>query len=153
MKEFSFDILDLKNDEDVLEAATLHCGVPGEWNSDHSYSEESVVRAVEDLQNSVHACYVVLARNEKNKLVGMHWVKLESRCDEKFGNVASLWVHPNYRRQGVATQLKELAETWLRDHGATEIRTQVYMENRKMRALNEKLGYKVKLVGMAKSIQ
>lgn len=95
---------------------------------------------------------MVLARSQKNKLVGMHWVKVEDRSDKKFGNVVSLWVHKGYRRQGVATRLKELVEAWLRSQGASEVRTHVYVVNNKMLALNEKLGYKVILVGMAKKL-
>lgn len=52
----------------------------------------------------------------------------------------------------MTTRLKELVEAWLRSLGASEVRTQVYVENNKMLALNEKLGYKVILVGMAKKL-
>lgn len=153
MKELKFENLDLNNDEDVLAVAKVHCAAPGEWNSDHSYSEECVARALDDLRNSVHGCHVVLVRSQENELVGMHWVKLEARSDRTFGNVVSLWVHRDHRRQGVATRLKELVEIWLRSNGASEIRTHVYMENSKMLALNQKLGYKAVLVGMAKDLK
>lgn len=153
MNELKFENLDLNNDEDVLAVATIHCGAPGEWVSGHSYSDDCVDRAVENMRNSVHSCHVVLARNPNHELVGLHWVQLEVRSDQKFGNVVSLWVHPGFRRQGVGTRLKELAESWLRSNGASEIRTQVYVENSKMMALNEKLGYKTVLLGMSKSLK
>lgn len=152
MNELKYETLDLNSDKDVAEVAKIHCEAPGEWVASHSYSEESVTRAVENLRGLKRSCYVVLARNPDNEIVGLHWVQLEVRPEAKFGNVISLWVHPKYRQKGVATHLKELAESWLRNNGASEARTQVYVDNGKMVALNEKLGYKVVLVGMSKSL-
>ncbi|GGD62791.1 GNAT family N-acetyltransferase [Lacimicrobium alkaliphilum] len=153
MTELKYQDLDLHNDQDVAEVAKIHCEAPGEWVPDHSYADDSVARAVENLRSSKHCSYVVLARRTDDRIVGMHWVQIEARSEAKFGNIFSLWVHPKYRQQGVATRLKELAEFWLRSNEVSEIRTNVYLENRRMMALNEKLGYKVVLVGMSKQLK
>lgn len=152
MKELKYDNLDLRSDQDIAEVARIHCEAPGEWAVDHSYSADSVLRTIKNLRSSGQSHYVVLARNLKNEIVGLHWVQLEDQSEVRLGNVLSLWVHSKYRQQGVATRLKELAECWLRSSGASEIRTKVYVENTKMIALNKKLGYRVVLFGMSKDL-
>lgn len=152
MNELKFDTLDIRNDQDVTEVARIHCEAPAEWVAGHSYSADAVNRTVENLRSAERSSYVMLARNQEDEIVGMHWVQLEVRPEASFGNVFSLWVHPQYRQKGVATHLKELAELWLRRNGASEIRTNVYVKNRKMMTLNKKLGYKVVLVGMSKHL-
>ncbi|WP_049722973.1 GNAT family N-acetyltransferase [Gilvimarinus polysaccharolyticus] len=153
MNQLNYGILDINNDRDITVVADMHCRAPEEWMSGHLYTEKLVVRTVEKIRNSKEKCYVAIARNEENTIVGMHWIQLEVRDEEKFGNIFSLWVNPKYRQLGVATHLKGMAESWLRSKGASEIRSHVFLENKKMMVLNEKLGYKPVLLGMSKSIK
>lgn len=152
MDELKYENLDLRNDQDVARVAKIHCEAPGEWMTGHSYSADAVSRAVENLRSPEHSSYVVLAWSPENEIVGLHWVQLEDRSEVRLGNIFSLWVHAKYRQRGIATRLKELGEAWLRSNGVSEVRTQVYLENSKMLALNKKLGYKVVLMGMSKHL-
>lgn len=152
MNELKYENLDPDCDQDVADVAKIHCETPREWMADHAYSAESVNRAIRNLRDPEQRNYVVLARNPQGEIVGLHWVQLEVKSEARLGNVCSLWVLPKYRQQGIATRLKELAESWLRSNGATEVRTMVYIGNERMIGLNKKLGYEVVRVGMSKSL-
>ena len=147
-----FTKLDLGKEQDVEFVARIHCEAPGEWVADHSFTEESVKQTIERLKNIEKVHQAFLTRNADNKIVGFHWVQLESRPETTVGHVLSLWVHPDYRKKGVATRLKTQAESWMRSKGVSEVRTQVYLENQKMMALNNKLGFETVMVGMSKKL-
>lgn len=152
MNKIKYDTLNTRKDHDVAEVARIHCAAPSEWVDDHFYSEESLSRAIAKLRNPGNRNHVLLARNPEDEIVGLHWVQLEVTPEAKLGSVFSLWVCPRYRVQGVATHLKKLAEAWLINNGAREVRTMVYVDNSKMIALNKKLGYRVVRVGMSKRL-
>lgn len=152
MTTLNYEQLDPSNDQDVREVARRHCEAPGEWVADHACSEAAVLGTIDTLRDPECCHCVALARCPRNGIVGFHWVQLEIRLDNRLGNALSLWVHPEWRRQGIATHLKTLAERWLRSKDVSEIRTEVYLNNRNMQALNKKLGYETVLVGMSKRL-
>ncbi|MFC3851720.1 GNAT family N-acetyltransferase [Salinispirillum marinum] len=136
----------------MAEVAKVHCDVPREWLAEHRYSAESIHQTIEKLRSPACRNYVILAKNSSNAIVGLHWVQIAEKSEPLHGNVLSLWVHPQFRQRGVATRLKTSAESWLSSNGVSEVRTQVYVANTKMMALNQKLGYQVTMVGMAKKL-
>ena len=60
----------------------------------------------------------------------------------RFCEVFNLWVHPDYRRQRLATSLKLQLETESRRRGVTLIYTNTELANTHVIALNEKMGYR-----------
>ena len=61
--------------------------------------------------------------------------------DGRFCEVFNLWVHPAYRRQGLATRLKLAIEEEARRRGMQMIYTHTEERNLHVIELNEKLGY------------
>lgn len=152
MNELVFAELDPSIESDIVTVARVHCAAPIEWSEDHSYTEEDLKRTVEQLKNAETNQYVLLARNPFEEIIGLHWVQLEQKPETKRGHIKSLWVHPDYRQLGIATQLKTLVEQWMAVNGVTEIRTQVYLKNERMVELNKRLGFDVVMVGMVKTL-
>jgi ribosomal protein S18 acetylase RimI-like enzyme len=62
--------------------------------------------------------------------------------DGRFCEVFQLWVHPAYRRQGLATRLKQHIETEARRRGIRLIYTHTEARNTHVIELNRKLGYR-----------
>jgi ribosomal protein S18 acetylase RimI-like enzyme len=62
--------------------------------------------------------------------------------DGRFVEIFQLWVHPDYRRSGVATKLKQTLEEVARTNGVNLIYTHTEERNSHVIALNMKLGYK-----------
>lgn len=61
--------------------------------------------------------------------------------DGRFVEVFQLWVHPNYRRSGLATQMKQACEELARDQRIAMIYTHTRERNAHVIDLNRKLGY------------
>lgn len=154
MIELKYENLDFSNSDDVTQVAKIHCDTPREWVANHSYSADAINKVIEKLRSPDHIHHVVVAREPvSDRITGVHWVQLEISPESRIGHIHSLWVHPEFRQRGVATHLKEMVEDWLRQNEASEIRTQVHVENAKMISLNKKLGYNMVRIGMSKPIQ
>jgi ribosomal protein S18 acetylase RimI-like enzyme len=64
-------------------------------------------------------------------------------ADGRFCEVFQLWVAPAYRRQGIATRLKQQIEAEARQRGMSMIYTHTETRNAHVIELNRKLGYQV----------
>ena len=65
---------------------------------------------------------------------------LANNQGERFGNIKWTLVHPEYRRQGIATQLKLQLESMLRESGCSGIITGIKDNNEASIAMNAALG-------------
>jgi ribosomal protein S18 acetylase RimI-like enzyme len=63
------------------------------------------------------------------------------QSDGQFMEIFGLWVHPNYRRLGLATKLKLKLEEEAQYHNVNLIYTHTVEKNRHVIELNEKIGY------------
>jgi ribosomal protein S18 acetylase RimI-like enzyme len=63
------------------------------------------------------------------------------QSDGRFMEIFQLWVHPDYRRLGLATQLKRQIETEAKRHEVNLIYTHTEEANEHVIELNKKLGY------------
>jgi len=59
-----------------------------------------------------------------------------------FGGVIELYVKPEFRRRGIATQLMQRCVDYLKSKGAIDVRVDVLMHNKKAIKLYQKLGFK-----------
>ncbi|CAG7644948.1 GNAT family N-acetyltransferase [Paenibacillus allorhizosphaerae] len=64
------------------------------------------------------------------------------QSDGRFMEVFQLWVHPNYRRLGLATKLKRRLEEEAKSHQVNLIYTHTEEANHHVIELNEKMGYR-----------
>jgi ribosomal protein S18 acetylase RimI-like enzyme len=63
------------------------------------------------------------------------------QSDGRFIEIFQLWVHPNYRRLGLATRLKLKLEEVAKHHKVNLIYTHTEETNNHVIELNEKIGY------------
>jgi len=59
-----------------------------------------------------------------------------------FGGIIELYVKPEFRRRGVATQLIQRCVDYLKSRGAVDVRVDVLMRNKKAMNLYRKHGFK-----------
>lgn len=153
MDAITYSQLEHLAEQQLIEIAQLHCAIPSTWVADHWVTPELLQATIERLRgDGKHSNFFALARCTSGQLVGMHWVQYAEAAHASHGEVRSLWVKPGFRKRGIATWLKHLAEQWLQQHGATEIRTEVFTANRKMLSLNQTLGYQTVMQVMSKSL-
>jgi ribosomal protein S18 acetylase RimI-like enzyme len=81
------------------------------------------------------------ARNEANEFLFRHLGEDWLPPDGRFCEIYNLWVHPSWRRQGLATRLKLHVENEARARGLTLIYTHTETRNAHVLELNRRLGY------------
>ncbi len=119
-----------------------HQGLPRAWDPEHEVRANRVAHDVAVLSDATTANrrIVVVASDEREAIVALHWVALSDDLGT-CAMVQSLWTDPSLRRRGIARELKRLGEEWARSVGATTIATNVAPKNREMILLNETLGF------------
>lgn len=58
-------------------------------------------------------------------------------------HIQTLWVDPDFRKQGIAKSLKAQGEQWAKEQKLDHISTFVHGKNGSMMALNETLGFEL----------
>ena len=76
-------------------------------------------------------------------MIAVHFLDRYEIDKQPACHVHGLWVHPDYRRNGIAKKLKELGEIWAVKMGCKFMDTNVRIKNQKMISLNENFGYEV----------
>jgi ribosomal protein S18 acetylase RimI-like enzyme len=103
----------------------------------------------EDDQNGAKAGMILVrfrdlfneADNEANRFLFRFLDRSIFPEDGRFCEVFQLWVAPAYRRQGIATRLKQQIEAEARQRGVETIYTHTEAQNEHVIQLNRKLGY------------
>jgi ribosomal protein S18 acetylase RimI-like enzyme len=73
--------------------------------------------------------------------------------DQQFAcHIHGLWVHPDYRKRGIAKDLKARGEAWAKKMGCKFMDTNVRVGNEPMKSLNESLGYEVARLNYRKNL-
>lgn len=80
-------------------------------------------------------------RSEANEFLFRHLGEAWLPPDGRFCEIYNLWIHPNWRRQGLATRLKLHVEDAARVRGLTLIYTHTEARNAHVLELNYRLGY------------
>ena len=95
--------------------------------------------------------YLGIAQDDQDEPVGFIWAYRKSD-DDKNVMIMSLHVEPEYRNQGIASQLKQNLESWCKEIGVQSVETTVHFDNKNMLELNLKLGYNAGMVCMTKKL-
>lgn len=121
-----------------------HNDTPRIWMPDYEPTREAIEETVTRMKDN--ECYIGIAEDEDIK--GFIWAEKQ----EESVMILSLYVDESVRQQNIGTYLKEALEVWCKIEGIKKIKTTVHSKNKKMLALNEKLGYESKMVHMEKII-
>lgn len=81
--------------------------------------------------------------------IAVAWISLSLRHDYvegcQFSPVAyveGIFVHPDYRGQGIAAELLDFADSWAKSHGARELASDTDFENSHSQAFHTKNGFR-----------
>lgn len=95
--------------------------------------------------------WIGVVTDAKNGMIAYAWAHYEPSTAQV--TIESLYVAPEYRQQGYATDLKQRIETWAKMQGARQLKGTVQQSNQAMIQLNEALGYRVEKYIMSKSLE
>ena len=90
----------------------------------------------------------------QTKPVALLWMGngIDQVTGERYAHIFLLYVTPPHRRQGIATYLLHLAQTWAKARGDRQIGLQVFLDNQPACNLYQGFGFQSQSVMMLKKI-
>lgn len=96
--------------------------------------------------------YHCLAAFDQENMIAIHFLDRYEIDKQPACHIHGLWVHNNYRNQGLGKELKFLGEAWARKMGCNFMDSNVRAKNEKMISLNESLGFEVARLNFRKKL-
>jgi len=150
------ELKDSSNDKELdlilTQIAKWHNLTPKLWNPDYRVSDADIEKTVQRIKNTKNEdLFLAIAEDNKGQAQGFIWAYKQEKPKDSI-MILSLYTTEEYRRCGVATNLKELLEKWCQIEGIKKIQTTVHYNNPNMMELNQKLGYIPGMVYMTKTL-
>lgn len=148
----TFRKADQNNKEEIVSIASTDAKIPLDFDKDYFYEPAFLESRINFFKELKKEDFFEVAIHE-NKIVAFHVVqKTPFFGNLEIASVITLWVDPDYRRQGIATELKKRGENWARNAGLEYIQTSVHESNMAMFELNQAQGYEVVQIKLRKKL-
>lgn len=121
----------------LMRIAHLHESIPKTYVDTYEVTDLDITLRYESmLLQMKHRQDKIIVIEESDTLCAFLWYHISETV-----HIKSTYVAPQYRNQGYATQLKRHIESIAKANNIQTIYSDVHMNNKKMRQLNQKLGY------------
>lgn len=120
--------------------AEIDSRIPVEFDPHFHWTEAHVQKRLVDYKILKSSDFFQVAVSE-GKVVAFHIVKEAEYGSSTMGNVVTLWTDPKFRKQGIASKLKEQAIEWAKKRKVKFIQTAVHVNNKPMLDLNKKFDF------------
>lgn len=148
----SYRRIDLGNEAEKRFVAEADSRIPLEYDSHYSFGPSSIDQRIKYYLDFKEDDFFDVAL-DGSRVVGFHAVHIiPYPPDVKIGNIATLWVDPAFRQQGIASQLKSRAEMWGREKKLVFLQTNVHTNNKKMLAINQAAGFETAYINLRKRL-
>lgn len=152
--EITYRRVNLDNAEEMQFIAAIDMAIPAKFDPIFQVNEKTISERLEQLMKCQPNDFFEVAVNENKKIVGYHFLnQFKGPHGILAASIQTLWVDPEYRRQGIAKTLKERGETWAKENNLDHISTFVHAKNPSMTALNNELGYELVGYKLKKSMK
>lgn len=136
--------VDLKNSEEMQFIAAIDMTIPALFDSKFEVNEKTISERLVQLMKCKPDDFFEVALSGENKIVGFHFVdKFKTPHGVMAADINTLWVDPEFRKQGIARTLKLRSEAWARQENLDHISTFVHAKNLNMQGLNQSLEYEL----------
>jgi aminoglycoside 6'-N-acetyltransferase I len=140
--EISYRIASIDDLMIITELWDLMCST--EENCGEDEYDEILIMSREVLMNPEKAMFIAF---DGEKVAGYSYVFIRHEClwSDKRGPIGSLdtiYVRPNYRRQGIAQSLVAMCEDWSREKGCVEFVSNCDLDNEGSFAFHTGIGFK-----------
>lgn len=132
----SLRLISIDETDLLMEIAKLHETIPMEYDSNYKVTDFDVELRYASIQLLMQNKDDLIMVVESDRLQAFTWFNIGTTL-----HIKSTYVFPEYRRQGIAMQLKLAVEGIAISHGIHVITSEVSPCNTKMQRLNERLNY------------
>lgn len=143
--------LTLNHQTTINEVATIHEHLLENQEVNYKATQTSIALRYEMINARLrHTNDTILLLEHNQEIKGFIWGHYELQT--KTVIIELLYVYSDYRRQGLAKQLKMAIEQWAKDIGAVSIQSTIHIKNEAMLNLNRQLGYDDTHIRMRKDL-
>ncbi len=136
--------VDLNNLDEMKTIAAIDMTIPALFDPLFQVNEKTISERLEQLMKCKLTDFFEVATTDGGKIVGYHFMnQFTSPHGVQAADVQTLWVDPDFRKQGIATALKKRGENWAREHKLDHISSFVHGKNSSMFALNQNFGFEL----------
>ena len=127
----------IKSDDPLInDIATIHEYIPSDY-SDYQPKALDIALRKESIQLLMeHKGDIILVKAQGDTLIAFIWFHIGQET-----HIKSLWVDAEYRKENIATTLKQMVHQLSKDKGVNKVVSTVHKNNERMQHLNLKLGY------------
>ena len=142
--------LNKNNDKVIKQIAHIHEHIPFQYDQNYETNALEIALRVESMKLLLayndEIIYMTNHNRNENEptVIAYIWYTIGQNNNETIIYIKSTYVHPDYRRHGNATELKNHVKNIAIQKKIHRIETKVNKNNKRMRQLNLKLGYKIK---------
>ena len=114
------------------------------WKDFNKDELQKILRWSDTLKNQK----IMLAKDSKDNAVGFTIVSIRADYVEgaeksPTGYLEGIYIEPDYRNQGIARELINRGEQWLKQNNCTQIGSDTWLTDKSARAFHQKLGFRV----------
>lgn len=154
MKSWSYRRVEFNNDKEMIFIAETDILIPAKFDSDFPTDDKMVADRLKHFKEKFNEeDFFDVAVTTSNEIIGFHIIKKHPHFNNKnVGNIYTLWVSKDFRKQGVAKELKKRGEVWAKKSNLDHLYTWVHSDNSKMLSLNKQMGFEIVNYKMIKKI-
>lgn len=97
--------IDFNNPDELNFIAKVDVGIPALFDNDFSTDDEAIEKMRKALGKFTPEDFCEVGINYKNEIVAYHIIKKTPYFNRFAGSIYTLWVSPEYRKRGVATEM------------------------------------------------
>lgn len=139
--------LNKNNDKVIKQIARIHEHIPYQYDQNYETNALEIDLRFESIKRLLAYSDEIIYMTDNNKnetvpnVIAYIWYTMNQNKNETIIYIKSTYVHPDYRRHGYATELKNRVKNIAKQKKIHRIETKVNKNNKRMRQLNLKLGY------------
>ncbi len=143
--EITYRRVHLDNIEEMQFIAAIDTAIPAKFDPIFQVNEKTISERLEQLMKCQPNDFFEVAVNENERIVAFHYLnQFKGPHGILAASITTLWVAPEYRRQGIAKTLKERGEIWAKENNLDHISTFVHANNSSMPPVSGKLSHELK---------
>lgn len=142
--EIKYRSVNIQDESEMRKIAEIDMTIPALYDSSFQVNEATILDRLNQLKKYKEGNFFIVAENADKEIVGFHFLNKTTHPNGlPAASVQTIWVKLEYRKRGIAKELKARSEVWAREAKLDHIDTFVSSKNLNMLSLNESLGYEI----------
>jgi L-amino acid N-acyltransferase YncA len=140
MDKLVFTDLKSLSEDDLRNIVKIDNGIPSEFDSSWKPNDDDHAKRLKLYQEFPETDFfkAVICKNE---IIGFYCIRATQIGSANIGMATTIWIHPSYRKDGIARQLFEMGIDWAKSKNIEFLQSSVHSNNERSMELHLKSGF------------